>query len=125
MAGLDEAEELTGLLHTGVRKFDPGVEGTTMDIKEGKDKSKALDRRTARLHRRQTRRRAARQREMFHALQAAGMMPLGKSGARASMVERNTLLKYAGSRTDPKVLLYSTDSRRSSSLCTNAPLPPA
>ena len=53
MIALDDADKPTSLLHAGVRIFEPGVEGTSADIQEGKDQSKAVDRRTARLHRRQ------------------------------------------------------------------------
>jgi CRISPR-associated endonuclease Csn1 len=92
MIALDAEDKPTSLLHTGVRIFEPGVEGTSVDILEGKDQSKAVERRTARLHRRQLRRRAARQRELFHALQAAGLLPVGESGAKAGALERQALL---------------------------------
>jgi len=92
MIALDDAGQPTSLLHTGVRIFEPGVEGTSTDIQEGKDQSKAVDRRTARLHRRQLRRRAARQRDLFHTLQATGLLPIGESGAKAGALERQALL---------------------------------
>jgi CRISPR-associated endonuclease Csn1 len=92
MIALDDAGQPTSLLHTGVRIFEPGVEGTSTDIQEGKDQSKAVDRRTARLHRRQLRRRAARQRELFHTLQEAGLLPVGESGAKATQLERQAIL---------------------------------
>jgi CRISPR-associated endonuclease Csn1 len=92
MIALDCAGKPTSLLHTGVRIFEPGVEGTSVDIQEGKDQSKAVDRRTARLHRRQLRRRAARQRELFHTLQATGLLPVGESGEKAGALERQALL---------------------------------
>lgn len=75
LVALDDADEPLGLLCTGVRIFEPGVDGTTMEIEQGKDQSKAVDRRTERLHRRQLRRRAARQRELFHLLQAHSLLP--------------------------------------------------
>ena len=56
MIALDETDEPTSLIRTGVRIFEPGVDGTSLDIQQGKDQSKAVDRRTARLHRRQLRR---------------------------------------------------------------------
>src|SRR5207248_1020696 len=37
------------LLKTGVRIFEPGVSGTDLDIQRGKDESKAVERRSARL----------------------------------------------------------------------------
>jgi CRISPR-associated endonuclease Csn1 len=93
MIALDDAGQPTSLLHTGVRIFEPGVEGTATDIQEGKDQSKAVDRRTARLHRRQLRRRAARQRELFHLLQSAGLLPFGESGMKATQLERQVILE--------------------------------
>ncbi len=75
LVALDDADEPIGLLRAGVRIFEPGVDGTTMEIEQGKDQSKAVDRRTERLHRRQLRRRAARQRELFHLLQAHSLLP--------------------------------------------------
>ena len=71
MIALDSANDPIGLIHAGVRIFEPGVDGTSLDIQEGKDQSKAVDRRVARLHRRQLRRRAARQRELFQLLQSS------------------------------------------------------
>ena len=66
--GFDETGMATGLLQTGVRLFDPAVTG---DIEKGQDESNAVARRTARLIRRQLRRRAARQSELFRLLQKA------------------------------------------------------
>jgi len=63
------------LTRAGVRIFEPGVDGSLSDIQTGKDQSKAVDRRTARLQRRQLRRRTARQRELFDVLQQAGLLP--------------------------------------------------
>ncbi len=75
LIALGDADEPIGLLRTGVRIFEPGVDGTTLDIERGKDQSKAVDRRMERLRRRQLRRRAARQRELFHLLQAHSLLP--------------------------------------------------
>jgi CRISPR-associated endonuclease Csn1 len=72
---LDNLDRPTSLLRAGVRIFEPGVDGTTLDIQEGKDKSKAVERRTARLHRRQLRRRAYRQGKLFQLLQENGLLP--------------------------------------------------
>lgn len=69
------------LQRAGVRVFDPGVSGTELDILQGKDKSRAVERRHARLRRRQIRRRAARQRELFELLQQHGLMPAYSSSA--------------------------------------------
>lgn len=69
---VDENSMATGLLRSGVRLFDPGVTG---DIEKGQDESNAVARRTARLIRRQLRRRAARQSELFRLLQRYGLLP--------------------------------------------------
>lgn len=58
----------------GVRIFDPGVDPQKYQRGE-EGSSNNLTRRVARLHRRQLRRRAGRQRELFAALQSAGLMP--------------------------------------------------
>ena len=79
---LNEADEPTSLIRSGVRIFEPGVDGTALDIEQGKDQSKAVERRTARLHRRQLRRRAARQRELFQELQKAGLLQIGRASCR-------------------------------------------
>lgn len=71
----DATGEPIGLLRAGVRAFDPGVNGTELDIRQGKDESKAVERRQARLQRRQLRRRAGRQRDLFELLQSHGLMP--------------------------------------------------
>lgn len=70
---LNQAGAPTGLLRAGVRAFDPAFTG---DIEKGQDESNALARRTARLGRRQLRRRAARQDELFRLLQRHGLLPV-------------------------------------------------
>jgi CRISPR-associated endonuclease Csn1 len=75
LVALDSCHRPTGLLSAAVRIFEPGVEGSSLDIEQGKDKSKAVARREARLHRRQLRRRAARQRDFFLLLQRKGLLP--------------------------------------------------
>ncbi len=77
------------LVDCGVRVFDPGVnlEGFTKGI-EGS--SNNTTRRTARLHRRQLRRRAGRQRDLFGLLQRNGLLPLG-SGQCGSQDRHNIL----------------------------------
>ena len=59
----------------GVRIFDPGVDESDGTIEQGKDKSKNVSRREARLHRRQLFRRAERQRKLFEVLQGQGVLP--------------------------------------------------
>ena len=92
MIALNRADEPTSLVRAGVRIFEPGVDGTALDIEQGKDQSKAVERRTARLHRRQLRRRAARQRELFQELQKAGLLPTNEVGTGASSEQRHELL---------------------------------
>jgi len=75
LIALDDADDPTSLIRAGVRIFEPGVDGTSMEIEQGKDQSKAVERRTARLHRRQLRRRAARQRDLFRLLQRHSLLP--------------------------------------------------
>jgi CRISPR-associated endonuclease Csn1 len=75
LIGIDAIETPVSLIRAGVRIFEPGVDGSALDIQQGKDQSKAVDRREARLHRRQLRRRVARQRELFGVLQGAGLLP--------------------------------------------------
>jgi CRISPR-associated endonuclease Csn1 len=92
MIALSNTDQPVSLIRSGVRIFEPGVDGTALDIQQGKDQSKAVERRTARLHRRQLRRRAARQRELFQTLQKAGLLPVGKAGGGASSEQRHELL---------------------------------
>jgi CRISPR-associated endonuclease Csn1 len=78
-----------GLLRSGVRIFDPAVTG---DVEKGQDESNAVARRAARLVRRQLRRRAARQSELFRLLQRYGLLP-PYSGAEAdASQQRHTIL---------------------------------
>lgn len=77
----------------GVRIFEPGVDGTTLNIEQGKDQSKAVDRRIARLHRRQLRRRVYRQAELFRLLQQKGLLPYSDSAEPlTSSEERHAVL---------------------------------
>jgi len=69
---LDSAGAPAGVLRAGVRIFDPAVTG---DIDKGRDESNAVTRRSARLARRQLRRRAARQKELFTLLQDRRLLP--------------------------------------------------
>src|ERR1035437_111747 len=81
-----------GLLRTGVRIFEPGVEGSALDIERGKDQSKAVVRREARLHRRQLRRRAARQRDLFLLLQRKGLLPAASDVSADLSSQRHQVL---------------------------------
>ncbi len=100
---LDDSEAPVGLLadsqadeHAlpacGARLFEPGVEGTAAEILEGKDQSKAVERRTARLHRRQLRRRVGRQVELFALLQRQGLLPVPETDARIGKSERRSAI---------------------------------
>lgn len=75
LARLNSEGNTECLLAAGVRIFEPGVSGTDLDIRQGKDESKSVERRRARLQRRQLRRRSARQRELFELLQKNCLIP--------------------------------------------------
>ena len=88
---LNSQRQPIGLLRAGVRVFQPGVEGSSIEIEEGKDRSRAASRREARLHRRQLRRRAARQRDLFRLLQTHGLLPPTEEGSCTSEQRHETL----------------------------------
>lgn len=67
------------IVAAGVRVFDPGVD-TAMFEKGEPGSSKNVARRAARLRRRQLRRRAGRQWELFQTLQRAGLLPPAPAG---------------------------------------------
>ncbi|HWR35885.1 MAG TPA: type II CRISPR RNA-guided endonuclease Cas9 [Clostridia bacterium] len=92
LVALDSFHRPNGLLKAGVRIFEPGVEGSTLDIEQGKDKSKAVARREARLHRRQLRRRAARQRDLFLLLQRKGLLPAASDTSVDLSCQRHQVL---------------------------------
>lgn len=79
------SNEPAALLDAGVRIFSPGVDG---NLDKGQDESRNLKRREARLHRRQLRRRAARQRELFRLLQAEGLLRAGDTDSKAEESKR-------------------------------------
>src|SRR5271166_419493 len=92
LVALDKQHSPAELIQAGVRIFQPGVEGSALDIERGKDQSRAVMRREARLHRRQLRRRAARQRDLFRLLQQHGFLPNGPDGGGASSEQRHAVL---------------------------------
>lgn len=93
LIGIDAMERPASLIRAGVRIFEPGVDGSALDIQQGKDQSKAVDRREARLRRRQLRRRVARQRELFGVLQGAGLLPTDHiQGAGIGSEQRHRIL---------------------------------
>ncbi len=92
LIALDGADNPVSLIRAGVRIFEPGVDGTSLDIEQGKDQSKAVDRRTARLHRRQLRRRAARQRDLFRLLQRHSLLPTTHAEEQSPEKRRHLIL---------------------------------
>jgi CRISPR-associated endonuclease Csn1 len=92
LVALDSRHIPQGLLKGGVRIFEPGVEGSTLDIERGKDQSKAVARREARLHRRQLRRRAARQRDLFLLLQQKSLLPPAADTSASLSDQRHQVL---------------------------------
>lgn len=86
---VDQTGMANGLLRTGVRLFDPAVTG---DIEKGQDESNAVARRAARLIRRQLRRRAARQSELFRLLQLQGLLPPYDGAEADASQQRHSIL---------------------------------
>ena len=43
LIGIDAIETPVSLIRAGVRIFEPGVDGSALDIQQGKDQSKAVD----------------------------------------------------------------------------------
>jgi len=82
-----EGDDPIGIRASGVRIFEAGVEG---DIEQGKEESRAVARRMARLQRRQFFRRAQRDRRVISALQQHGLMPSGP--VRNSVFRHETIL---------------------------------
>ena len=74
MLSLDDDDNPTGVVRLGVRCFDSGV-GSEEEVAQGKEESQNVERRGARLLRRQTWRRARRIAKVFHTLQRFGLLP--------------------------------------------------
>ena len=102
LIALDDADDPVSLIRSGVRIFEPGVDGTSMEIEQGKDQSKAVERRTARLHRRQLRRRAARQRDLFRLLQRHSLLPIRETSCGSPEVQRHSILNELDQLLDQK-----------------------
>ncbi|MFN7021414.1 MAG: type II CRISPR RNA-guided endonuclease Cas9 [Phycisphaerales bacterium] len=68
-----------GLLGAGAHLFEGGTEGTMADIEKGKDQARNVQRRTARLMRRQTWRRARRKRVLLRRLIDLDLLPAPSS----------------------------------------------
>lgn len=77
-----------GVRRSGVRCFDSGV-GSETEIAMGKDESANINRRQARLQRRQLWRRGRRLSKVFHVLQRAGLLP---ADAAQTPEERHELI---------------------------------
>jgi CRISPR-associated endonuclease Csn1 len=98
------------LVDCGVRVFDPGVDPNKF-MKGEEGSSKNVQRRMARLQRRQIRRRAARARDLFRALQDAGLLPgtaCDSAGRHASLEQLDQELR---ARWRTKLRAISADHR--------------
>lgn len=103
-----------GIAAAGSRIFEAGTEG---DIASGRDESRNLKRRQARLARRLLWRRARRLRTLFHTLQAAGLLPAGAGSDSQSRHEiLNALDKDLGERLRESVDSKLEEARRSAHL---------
>lgn len=76
------------ILHTAVRVFPEGMEGSDKDWENGKEQSRAQKRREARMQRRQFRRRQRRLLKIFHCLQRYGLLPLGQPQETLNQLDR-------------------------------------
>lgn len=85
---LDASDHPLHVLNAGARIFDPGVVGGDTQIEQGKDHSKASERRFARQQRKQTYRRALRQKKLFRLLQDAGLLPTGEQNTSEAFSEQ-------------------------------------
>ncbi len=92
LIGMDATDTPVSLIRAGVRIFEPGVDGSALEIQQGKDQSKAVDRRAERLRRRQLRRRVARQRELFGVLQGVGLLPTAANEVGVGSEARHRVL---------------------------------
>ncbi|HOH50827.1 MAG TPA: hypothetical protein PLI98_08825, partial [Candidatus Hydrogenedentes bacterium] len=70
-----ENGEPAQIVDMGVRIFEAGTDG---DIASGRDESRAVERRGARLRRRQTKRQSERMTELARTLQRFGLLPPGE-----------------------------------------------
>ncbi len=95
---MDGNDDPIRLEAAGVRIFDPGVVGGEAKIHDGKDSSKASERRLARQMRRQTHRRALRQRQLFRLLQHHQLLPQPIDGRKRSSEQRHEILNALDER---------------------------
>ncbi|MEP7367382.1 MAG: type II CRISPR RNA-guided endonuclease Cas9, partial [Acidobacteriota bacterium] len=90
------------ILHTAVRVFPEGMEGSEKEWESGKEQSRAQKRREARMQRRQFRRRQRRLLHVYHLLQRYGLLPAGQQqstlnaldGELAKAYSEHTVLPY-------------------------------
>jgi CRISPR/Cas system Type II protein with McrA/HNH and RuvC-like nuclease domain len=73
-----QGDRSTGILAAGVRVFEAGVSGS---MEQGREESRAAQRRTARLQRRQTDRRRRRIRKVYSVLANYGLLPEARTTA--------------------------------------------
>jgi CRISPR-associated endonuclease Csn1 len=78
-------EKPDSVIVCGVRRFDPGMEGTSTDFARGKENSRAVERRKARQTRRQLKRKATRRFKVFQILVSAGLLPEEAVKSRAQL----------------------------------------
>lgn len=105
----DRGNSSSGSPSCGVRIFEPAVSG---DVEKGQDESNAVARRAARLVRRQLRRRAARQRELFRLLQRHGLLPVYQGVDADGSQQRHAILNALDSEIVAKWAKAGDDAKR-------------
>jgi len=110
---LDGDGRPVGLGGTGVRVFPEGVEG---DLTTGREKSRAVKRREARLRRRMLERQTRRLVKVALVLQGAGLLPAGKARSAADRMSffaalDESLFPEQARKTAPHVLPYALRAR--------------
>ncbi len=93
-----DANTPAGLIRTGVRIFQAGVEG---DFESGRAESRAAPRREARLRRRLGDRRRRRQIKLFRLLQRHGLLPEGGRREVLEALDRELVAKYVHAPFEP------------------------
>ncbi|MFZ4723625.1 MAG: type II CRISPR RNA-guided endonuclease Cas9 [Phycisphaerales bacterium] len=83
--GLSGQGQPDSIIACGSRVFEAGVDGTSDQIAVGKDAPRGVERRLARLQRRQTLRRARRRRKIFRLLMTNGLLPSIESTSPAAI----------------------------------------
>lgn len=83
------------IVHTSVRVFPEGMEGSESDWESGKEQSRAQKRREARMQRRQFRRRQRRLLRVFHLLQRYGLLPPGPQQDTLNTLDASLAKSYA------------------------------